>query len=747
MTDEQLEALQAARPSIKGFVRRLHGDRLFHLLAFSKRNTDALPQTFYGAWGKKAWAFVEGAQARDLEVAISINNTTGASRRRDDVDRVNAVFIDKDEGDLTPRQLVDLAVPPDFIVHTSNQKLHAYWLVDIPVEHFTILQKALAGKFGTDASVSDLPRMMRLPGTWNFKRKVPFQTRLLRDEPRDQPLTSEILVRSLQLDFEAGTSPAGVCGAVGCLGLDQSRLPKVGVDQRVLAALECIPADDRKDWLKVGQALHSVDPTAQGRAIWDRWSQSAPEKFDVEEQRKTWDGFTQSGGVGIASLFYLARQYGGDGKAVVHTEASLADDFCAAYGDRLRFDPDREAWFAFRSPAWIPTKGVPVQFALELVKDHQTRSPSKTLDGYAKAAGAKSIVAHAQTLPTMMIDSKQMDTFRHLIGVANGVIDTRTGTFRPAMPQDMLTLHCPVEFDPQARASRWDQFMDELCCRDQALHEFIQQAMGATLCRDPDLQRFFLMIGEGGNGKGVFMRMIAKVLGPYATSLSPNVLSKAYSGNPNGPSPALMVLQHALFIACSELAQGRLDEAFVKQASGGDTISARANYGEMVTFTPPGKLWISTNHLPEIAAGDKAMWRRIVPIPCKARWTAKTSDVNLEKDLDAELPGIFNWLMQGVAMYRRSDGKLDLCNAVRECLREAKRRSDSVQAWIDDCCREDDESEITASMAYDAYAKHARKSKREPLSNQAFPQVMEDKGYRRKRRNFGMVYKHLKLME
>ena len=60
------------------------------------------------------------------------------------------------------------------------------------------------------------------------------------------------------------------------------------------SALAAIPAENRDVWLKVGFALHDLaaaDPRWPGRALWDEWSRTCPEKFDAAEQDKTWASF------------------------------------------------------------------------------------------------------------------------------------------------------------------------------------------------------------------------------------------------------------------------------------------------------------------------------------------------------------------------------------------------------------------------------------------------------------------------
>lgn len=99
-------------------------------------------------------------------------------RTKANVIAVRALFVDLDGAPLRP--LMDAAAPPNIIVESSPGRYHAYWIgVDCPLEAFAPSQIALAQRFGGDEKVSDLPRVMRLPGFIHQKGE-PFMTRIIK---------------------------------------------------------------------------------------------------------------------------------------------------------------------------------------------------------------------------------------------------------------------------------------------------------------------------------------------------------------------------------------------------------------------------------------------------------------------------------------------------------------------------------------------------------------------------------------
>lgn len=76
----------------------------------------------------------------------------------------------------------------------------------------------------------------------------------------------------------------------------------------VISALKYLSADDYDLWIKVGQALHSID-APESFDLWDGWSQTS-EKYDAAGMGKKWASFTKDRGLNVESIFFWAREAG-----------------------------------------------------------------------------------------------------------------------------------------------------------------------------------------------------------------------------------------------------------------------------------------------------------------------------------------------------------------------------------------------------------------------------------------------------
>jgi hypothetical protein len=83
-------------------------------------------------------------------------------------------------------------------------------------------------------------------------------------------------------------------------------------------------ADDRDQWLKIGMALHAeFAGSDEGFDLWSHWSRQSL-KFDERDQGQKWKSFRRSG-VGIGTLFEIAKAYGWERQSVGYCESDYDD--------------------------------------------------------------------------------------------------------------------------------------------------------------------------------------------------------------------------------------------------------------------------------------------------------------------------------------------------------------------------------------------------------------------------------------
>ena len=111
-------------------------------------------------------------------VFVTINETDLTGRKKENILKVRAVFVDLDGSPIQPILDLEEDLQPHIIIESSPNKWHAYWLVDnCSLELFPHVQRALAAKFNGDIAVNNIDRVMRLAG-FSHNKGESFITRI-----------------------------------------------------------------------------------------------------------------------------------------------------------------------------------------------------------------------------------------------------------------------------------------------------------------------------------------------------------------------------------------------------------------------------------------------------------------------------------------------------------------------------------------------------------------------------------------
>jgi putative DNA primase/helicase len=345
-----------------------------------------------------------------------------------------------------------------------------------------------------------------------------------------------------------------------------------------------------------------------------------------------------------------------------------------------------------------------------------------------------------------------------LFNTWNGTIDLKSGTLRPHDERDHISQLCPTAFDPKADCPQWEKFLLAVFGNKTALVKFVQRLIGSALVGNVTENMLAILWGTGANGKSVLVEVLLAALGSdYAMKAPPGLfIAKRSESHPTERAD----LYGKRLVAVVETADGaKLDEALVKELTGGDRIRARKMKQDFWEFPPSHTPLLVTNHKPEVTGGDNGIWRRLKLIPFTVTfWNPDDppalgeqrpdhlkQDKQLREKLLGERAGILAWAVLGCQDWQKNG--LQAPAEVSGATAEYREQSDQVLRFVNERCERAPrgaECWTSATALYGAYKQWCESCGESPKSQTKFGPELERLGFAKKSSN-GMKYGGLRL--
>lgn len=438
------------------------------------------------------------------------------------------------------------------------------------------------------------------------------------------------------------------------------------------------------------------------------------------------------------------------------TDTGNAERLVARHGPDLRYCHPWQKWLVWDGQRWRTDQTAEVRRrAKETARaiyaeaaavradawhdDKQAQARRQELAGWARRTEAKerreALITLAQSEEGLPVLPEQLDADPWLFNCHNGTLNLRTGALRPHRREDLLTKLAPVPYDSNATCPTWLAFLHTIMDGNTDLIGFLQRLTGYALTgviREHVLVSFY---GTGSNGKSTFLETVLALVGDYGWQAPPDLLLlKSNEGHPTD----LASLFGVRLATCIETASGRrLDEARMKQLTGGDQICARRMREDFWTFRPTHKLVLGTNHKPVMTTTDHGTWRRQKLVPFTITIPDDHQDPTLPDKLRAEWPGILRWAAEGCLQWQQQG--LGTPHAIREATQAWRDESDALGGFLAACCEINPLSEATSKELYEAYLRYCETNNDEPLKQKSFSHQLGERGFeqgRTKRQRF-----------
>lgn len=260
------------------------------------------------------------------------------------------------------------------------------------------------------------------------------------------------------------------------------------------------------------------------------------------------------------------------------------------------------------------------------------------------------------------------------------------------------TAMIPIAYDPNATAPRFSQFLEEVFSGDADAKNKIRivlEALGYTLIPSCHLEKFFLLIGAGANGKSVLLGVLAELIGrQYVCAVQPSQFENRFQRGH---------LQGKLANIITEIAVGaEIADAQLKSLVSGEMTTAEHKHKNPFDFNPYAKHWFGTNHLPHTRDFSDATFRRTIILTFNNKFNGANRDVHLAKKLKSELPGIFNMALEGLRQLNINHA-FTTCASGIEVIDKWKLEADQAAQFVAEECVVGPTHNVKSADLYAAY--------------------------------------------
>lgn len=444
------------------------------------------------------------------------------------------------------------------------------------------------------------------------------------------------------------------------------------------------------------------------------------------------------------------------------TDLGNAERIVDQYKTLIKYCHPFKSWYV-----WTPSEGRWKQdvdnYCYRIAKDvvrripiEAQRAPTKEMmgQGYSWAFVCENrshltgMIELAQMDRRIIVTPDDLDSNDYLFNLQNCTFNLKTLEKQEHTKSDNISKLAPFEYRETATCPQFNKYLDRIFRnrgdKKQDTISFLQRAVGYTLTGSTQEQCLFLLYGSGANGKSVFLDVLNAMMGEYGTVTQ----SKSFTTNHGEINNDIAALAGKRMVCASENSSDtKLDESLIKQLTGGEDICARFLHQEFFTYRPKFKIWWGFNHPPAITDMTNSIWRRIKIVPFEevlpeVEWDRKLA----QKLIDTELPGIFNWAVEGLKSYYEIG--LSPPNIVSKATSDYKMEQDVLHDFVFEYCEIPVDNEgfgksknIKASELYSAFKVwNSYNGDEKPMSSTKFGRLLRDKGFSKERGREGIYY-------
>lgn len=342
---------------------------------------------------------------------------------------------------------------------------------------------------------------------------------------------------------------------------------------------------------------------------------------------------------------------------------------------------------------------------------------------YAGTSKVKAILENIQTMPRFVGGKITLPAFEgetdwkstsHLIPLKNGLFDAKHFLEQPESdpillghtPKYFCPYALPYDYDPNALCPIFEGICDDILQNEEEKLALFEM-MGVHLYTPFLVEKFFVLSGEGANGKSVIRTVLTALLGEE------NVSSVGLENfNANSFSFAGTLGKLANIIPDMKDIQ-EIDEGALKAFVSRESMPFNRKFKDPISAAPSAYLTVCTNVLPKFGDKSDGIWRRMWLLDFKKQIPQEKQNTQFRKmefwQNNGELSGIFNKAMEGLfRVFNR--GYLLETESMKNEVSEYKFDLDNIAQFIEEKIEFDAHGSVSTDHMYMVYTQFCDKA-------------------------------------
>jgi putative DNA primase/helicase len=325
-----------------------------------------------------------------------------------------------------------------------------------------------------------------------------------------------------------------------------------------------------------------------------------------------------------------------------------------------------------------------------------------------------------------------------LINFQNGTLVVHpegNSTFREFREADLLFYQLDFKYDPNAGTEKFNVFLDRVL-PDLNQQMILAEFLGYIFVKNSllKLEKSLILYGTGANGKSTLFEIIYSLLGKENIS----TFSLQNITGDTGYYRAKLI--NKLLNYATEISS-KMDSSVFKALASGEPIEARLPYGEPFVMEDYAKLMFNTNELPKDVENNNAFFRRFIILEFSQTIPVEERDPKLASKIKVlELPGIFNWVIDGLKRLIAQEG-FTKSEAAYKTLEEYRLQSDSAYLFLNEAGYSPGVThEYALKEVYGDYKAYCLENGYKPCSNRVFKDRLKKYNYSLNRKSQGWCF-------